>query len=228
MRKVMRQLELPGTEAKRPWGGARANAGRKPRHGGKPGVPHRARPDHRARHPVHVTLRARRGLPSFREQALFLAMRTAIGASLQSKRLDGAFRVVHFSVQSNHVHLVVEASDKRAMARGMLGLNVRLARAVNRVLEIQGPVWGDRYHGHILETPSEVRNALVYVLMNAKKHGLMQTGIDAFSSGAWFDGFATVTPLTDGQPVARARTWLASAGWRRGGLIRMDERPRSR
>ena len=146
----MRQMELPGTEPKPSWGGARAGAGRKRQREGGPGVPHRARPLHRARHPVHVTLRARRGLPSFREQALFGAMRRAIGASVQSRRLGSSFRVLHFSVQSNHVHIIVEAHDKRAMARGMLGLGVRLARPINGVLAIRGSVGGDRSHGPVL------------------------------------------------------------------------------
>ncbi len=228
MRKVTRQLELPGTQPRPTWGGARAGAGRKRQREGRPAVPHRARPDHRARHPVHVTLRARRGLPSFREQALFGAMRKAIAASLRSKRVGSSLRVLHFSVQSNHVHLVVEAHDKRAMARGLLGLGVRLARAINGALAVRGSVWGDRYHARALETPREVRNALVYVLMNAKKHGVLLRGVDAFSSGPWFDGFverAHVSPPTDDPPVASPRTWLAREGWRMHGLVRVTERP---
>lgn len=222
----MRQLQLPGTEPKPTWGGARPGAGRKRRRE-RPGVPHRTRPVHRARHPVHVTLRARGGLPSFREQALFGALRNAIGAARKSKRVGASFRVLQFSVQTNHVHLVVEAHDKQAMSRGMLGLGVRLARAINGVLGVRGAVWGDRYHGHTLETPREVRNALVYVLMNAKKHGVRLTGIDAYSSAAWFDGFADAAPWTDGRPIAAPKTWLASKGWRLRGLIQLRERPAS-
>lgn len=124
------------------------------------------------------------------------------------------------------MHLVVEAHDKRAMARGMLGLSVRLARAINGVLAISGPVWGDRYHGHVLESPREVRNALVYVLMNAKKHGVRLSGADRFSSAPWFGGFAGVTPAASPPPTATAKTWLARDGWRRHGLIRIDEVPR--
>lgn len=152
-------------------------------------------------------------------------MRRAIGEALHSKRVGSSFRVLHFSVQVNHVHLVVEARDKRAMARGMLGLNVRLARAINGLLAMRGHVWSDRYHGHVLRTPSEVRNALVYVLMNAKKHGVRLSGVDAFSSGPWFDGFANVRPSTTDPPTAAPRTWLARDGWRRRGLIRIAESP---
>ena len=213
------QLSLP--LASRTWGGARAGAGRKP--GGRRTVAHRARPVHRARHPVHVTLRARTGLPSFREQAIFGEMTRGIAASS-----SGAVRVVHFSVQTNHVHLVVEAHDARALSSGMLGLAVRLARAINRVLRVGGSVWKERYHAHALETPREVRNALVYVLMNAKKHGARLTGIDRFSSAQWFEGFAELPSSTSPPPTAVPETWLARYGWRRHGLIRLEEHPKPR
>ncbi len=136
---------------------------------------------------------------------------------------------MHFSVQTNHVHLVVEAHDKSALSRGMQGLNVRMARAINRVLRMRGGVWRERYHARELRTPREVRNAIVYVLMNAKKHGhRIGSGIDACSSAPWFDGFARVHELPgEPSPVAVARTWLAGTGWRRRGLVRFDERPRA-
>ncbi len=165
-------------------------------------------------------MRAREGLPSFREQAIFVEVRAALAAASR-----GAFRVVHFSVQTNHVHLVVEAHDARALSSGMLGLNVRMARAINRVLRVRGSVWKERYHAHPLQTPREVRNALVYVLMNAKKHGVRLVGIDRFSSAPWFDGFAGVAPVSSGRPTAVPKTWLAGDGWRLRGLIRLSERP---
>ena len=204
-------------------GGARPGAGRKP--GPRPKVRHRARPIHRASHPVHVTLRARAGLPSFREQAIFSAMRRAISAASRSPAVGRSFRVLHFSVQSNHVHLVVEAHDKTSLSRGMRGLATRLARAIHRALETHGRVWGDRYHARDLFTPREVRNALVYVLMNAKKHGVRLVGLDRFSSAPWFDGFRDFVPEVDERPTAAAKTWLADVGWRARGLLRTTERP---
>ena len=216
-----KQLDLP--LRRRTWGGARPGAGRKP--GQRPKVPHVVRPSHRASHPVHVTVRARAGLPSFREQAIGSAIRDAVDASGRSRILGGSFRIVHFSVQTNHVHLIVEAHDKESLSRGMRGLNTRLARAVNRVLRVRGRVWGERYHAHALRTPREVRNAIVYVLMNAKKHGVRLSGIDRFSSAQWFDGLAEHTPA-DEPPTAAPKTWLAREGWRKHGLLRVHERPR--
>ncbi len=202
-------------------GGPREGAGRPAGH--RRTVPHRTRPEHRARFPLHVTMRARAGLPPLREEVLADATRRAIAASSRE-----AFRVVHFSIQSNHLHFIVEAHDKEALARGMQGLNIRLARAINGTLRARGRVWRERYHGRELRTPRAVRNALVYVLMNAKKHGHVRVGVDALSSAAWFDGFVERLPRpTAPSPVRAPRTWLAGVGWRRRGLIRLDERPRA-
>ncbi len=167
-------------------------------------------------------MRARAGLPNLREAALANAVRCAIAAAS-----NDAFRVVHFSIQSNHVHFIVEAHDKLALSRGMQGLNIRVARAIKRVLRVRGSIWRERYHGRELRHPRSVRNALVYVLMNARKHGeRIASGIDALSSAAWFDGFVERIDRPVGAPPVRApRTWLASVGWRRRGLVRFDERP---
>ena len=72
------------------------------------------------------------------------------------------FRLVHYAVMGNHVHLLVEAPDRKALGRAMKGLGVRIARALNRVMKRQGRVIGDRYHAHILRTPSEVKRARSY------------------------------------------------------------------
>ncbi len=215
------------------WGGRREGAGRKPRPG-RPSVPHRSRAIHRARWPVHVTLRAREGLPPFREQALFSALRDAIRKASRSRRVGRGFRVLHFSVQRDHLHLIIEASDNSVMARGMRGLGVRVARAVNRVLDCAGQVIGERFHARELRSPREVRNALVYVLMNFRKHGRplgpgREMSVDVFSSAPWFDGFreGIGPPAKLGSsPVVRPETWLASTGWRRRGLISVFESPR--
>lgn len=211
----------------RTWGGVRRGAGRKRSTNKRSNVPHRTRTDHKARHPVHVTLRAREGLPSFREPALFAALRARIHCASRSPAVGEAFRVLHFSIQHDHIHIIVEATDRDALTRGVQGLTIRLARAVNQTFEgISGNVWADRYHEHHLKTPREVRNAIVYVLMNAKKHGrALADGIDPFSSAPWCDAIRGNVAKDDEPPVMRARTWLASVGWRRRGLIDPREAP---
>lgn len=217
-RRKHRQLTLaiPPT-----WGGKRKGAGRKPTHA-RPGPLHKTRPPHNARHPVHVTLRAASGIPSLRGEIVFAALRDALKASGRA-----AFRLLHFSVQSDHMHLVVEADSREALVRGLQGLAVRCARAVNRIQRRRGPVWSDRYHARNLGTPREVRVALTYVLLNFRKHLRAPPGIDPCSSGPWFDGWARPPRKSVAiNPTHASKTWLGAFGWRRaGGPIRVHEAP---
>jgi len=184
-------------------------------------TPHRARPIHRKAHPVHVTLRA--GLRSLRAQQV---ARTLLAALRDSNR--DSFRIVHYSVQENHLHLIVEADDTRALSSGVRGLMMRIARRVNRLVRRRGRFWADRWHGRDLEGPRQVRNALVYVLQNHKKH-LGGAELDPLSSAGSFDGFASALPdlfRSVGPPcVVMAKTWLLNRGWRRWGLIALSEGP---
>jgi putative transposase len=221
----MIQHELP----LRTWGGKRAGAGRKA-NGARAGVPHRARVEHKARHPVHVTLRVVRRLPSLRKEALFRSFCPAL-----AKSSHAVFRLLHFSVQADHVHLIVEARDKTSLSRGMAGLSIRLARSINRALGRSGRVLADRYHARRLTTPREVRHCFVYVLMNFKKHGRCVDGVgfDVMSSARWFDGWKDAPQHRDPPnfrenrepPVKPPQTWLAKIGWRRHGLIRSIDGP---
>ena len=222
MARRSRQLELPQPTS---WGGRRRGAGRPAITGRRTPVQHRARPGHDARCPVHVTLRARREIRSLREDVPFYAVRSAIAAASTDR-----FRVIHFSVQADHVHLVVEASDGRALALGIRALVVRTARAINRATRRTGRVWGDRYHARALRTPHEVRTGIVYVLQNWKKHLSSATGVDPRSSGPWFDGWLRDIPrVPEPRPICRPRTWLATLGWMRaGGPVGIGEAPSKR
>jgi REP element-mobilizing transposase RayT len=176
---------------------------------------------------VHITWRAREAIPSLRSPRLFQSVRRSIAAAHKT-----AFRVVHFSVQSDHMHLIVEGDQAVALVRGLQGLAVRCAKAVNRVLGRAGGVWSSRYHARGLGTPTEVRRGLVYVLLNFRKHLRATAGIDPRSSGPWFTGWRRAGAVDrcpgDPAPVELPRTWLAAMGWRRaGGAIGVDEQPRA-
>jgi REP element-mobilizing transposase RayT len=171
--------------------------------------------------PVHITLRAAAGLPSLRGKRVFAAVRAGFRAAS-----NDAFRLLQFSVQADHVHMLVEADGGTALTRGVQGLAIRVAKAINRVLGRRGAVWGDRFHSRALKTPREVRNALVYVLNNFKKHVRGAQGLDGCSSAAWFSGWRNVVPASLATaPVAQGRTWLARVGWRRHGLLEIGDEP---
>ena len=214
-------------------GGARLGAGRKPLPPNLRHTPHRARPVHSATHPVHVTLRAT--TRSLRHPFVSRTLLRAFRASSSEW-----FRIVHYSVQENHVHLIVEAASTSSLGTGMRGLMVRVARRVNSLLFRRGRFWADRWHGRALTGPRQVRHALVYVLQNRRKHAPRAVQLepkrdddtlDPLSSAAWFDGFTEPPrqsrPRAGPPSVAAAQTWLLRVGWLRHGRIHPREAPRS-
>ncbi len=170
-----------------------------------------------------ITTRLVDGLPNLRRERTIALLRGALAAGADRF----GFRLVEYSIQTNHLHFVAEGEDARPIARGMQGLLVRVAKALNRHWSRRGKVLVDRYHARILSTPREVRNALVYVLQNARKHSAQLTGVDACSSGPWFQGW--LDRIARGpSPIASARSWLLAQGWRRAGLISVNEAPELR
>lgn len=173
-----------------------------------------------------VTLRRVEDLPSLRGADAFSALLPAFARGAERP----GFRLACFSVQSNHVHMIVEADDGNRLARGLQGLQVRMARALNRVWKRSGSVFEGQYHSRALRTPRAVRRALVYVLQNAHKHGVRFEGLDPCSSARWFRGWSArvrFEPDRGPAPVAEPRTWLLRVAWLRHGLLESDEQPRS-
>jgi putative transposase len=217
--------EKPKKPRGKGWGGRRAGAGRKPSRPGKR-IVHRTRPEHRRYEPVHVTVRVVRGLPSLRELEIARAIGDTLRELAKSERAK-VFRVCQFSIQDDHVHMLVEADDKTALSNGMKAVNIRLAQAVNRTVGRRGQVIQDRYHQHKLACPTETRRALVYVLMNFKKHRAardeIEDGLDTRSTAHCFLGFVAALPAN--APVAAAKTWLLRKGWTLFGPIHRHEGP---
>ena len=119
-----------------------------------------------------MTIRVRKGIPSLRSELLAKRVTWALLAQRKNLAARGAthFQVVHFTIQKDHLHLIVEANDKRGLSRGVGGLEVRIARVINTVLGRKGCFWSERYHRRDLRTPTDTRNVLRYVLMNVQKH----------------------------------------------------------
>ncbi len=249
-KRTPRATRQPGEQAQialrfRTWGGARQGAGR-PRSSQR--VSHLTR-ERVTRHvPLHVTLRLVRGLPSLRGKAAFRVVREALAAQRR-----GGVHVIHYSIQSNHLHLLVEAQSTQGLARGMQALSIRLAKQLNRSFERKGRVFADRFHARALKTPLEVRRALAYVLNNFRRHAdgkgprLPLSFRDPMSSAHWFDGWdpewVHAAPdkraLLDPAPtlesgVVAARSFLLRSGWRRHGLLQpfdvsdAEPKPKSR
>lgn len=245
-KRKVRQLELEF----RSHGGKRKGAGRKP-NGAEPGMPHKPRAAMKRTQPLHVTVRLAQGLPSLRRAAELEVVLRALAAA----RERHGMRVVHYSIQGNHLHLIVEAESRACVASGMNALLSPLARALNKLWGRSGAVFPQRYHDEVITTPTQARNAIRYVLQNGKKHGVVpRTSLDPCSSALAFDGWATPQLITSSPsspriprspsiasipssaamaassatavpPVAPASVWLLTTGWRRLGLLAIDEGP---
>jgi REP element-mobilizing transposase RayT len=145
---------------------------------------------------------------------------------------DPNFRVIAFSLQPNHLHLIVEGDSARALGSGLRSLCIRVTKRLNQALGRRGRLFQDRYHRRVLSTPLEVRNAYAYVLCNRRRHlaqrgrSLAGEGVDTYSSGGWFDGWRGPAWRERRPPIVAApRTWLARVGWRRHGLLSALEVP---
>ena len=192
------------------WGGRRKGAGRprtRPRPGLiGPGVPHLRRQDFPSRHPVHVTLRLQPGaghLRAYRRARL-------IEDALREVRERFGVRIIHYSIQGNHLHLIVEANGAPALARAMQGLSTRLARRLNALNGRHGSVFADRYHRHVLSSCRAVANAVRYVLQNYRRHA--RESLPA----TWTDPLATRADA----PLIAPSVWLLRIGWRTRGAAR--------
>src|SRR5262245_6803103 len=205
-------------------GGRRKRRGRKK--SPSSGVPHLKREAITPHVPAHITKRLKDGLPPLRQEvirALFYEVLREMLAEWDCGP-ERWFHVVHFAVLDDHIHMIAEGSDRETFSNALNGLFARLAKALNKLWGRSGTVSAGRFHEHLLKTPREVRNAIRYVFRNARKHGifLRKDRPDPFSSGMWFDGWKSY--VYDGWmgmegPVAKARSWLLSKGWRRYGLL---------
>jgi len=224
-------------------GGKRRGAGRPPK-GDRAGSPHKERPYLHARNPVHVVLRVVSSVGSLRRRLAYHAIREA---TLTTARRED-FRIVQISIQRTHLHLLVEANDKRALAAGMQGFQISAAKHLNAAISKgrpgprrRGAVFPDRYHAEIITSPTQARHALRYIMSNWRKHredlaSPMSTWtIDWFSSAAMFpdwqeygdeEGFLWRGPPTyDPLMVRRPQTWVLREGWKKCGSISCRDVP---
>jgi REP element-mobilizing transposase RayT len=181
-------------------------------------VSHAARASFTPAQPLHVTVRLAAGLPGLRKKPEWDVLKRCFRAMLDR----AGFRLCHYSVLNNHLHLLVEADDPKALARGMQSLLTRIAKRLNSLWSRTGRVFADRFHSHVLRTATEVRHALLYVLNNARRHGVALLGLlDRFASGGWFDGWLPSANVAawpeDDRLVSKPGSWYLKGGWRRQG-----------
>jgi REP element-mobilizing transposase RayT len=172
-------------------GGKRDGAGRKKSGLRRHDPPHRRRPELSSRHPVHVVLRTTRHIDRLRCGDIYHAIRRVLPRYLGLPD----FRIVHLSIQHNHLHLIVEAADRVRLARRMQSFGISAARAINRAHNIpRGQVFAYRYHATQIRTPRQARNTLAYVLNNWRRHREdLQT---EQTRNAWLDPYSSALSFT--------------------------------
>lgn len=179
-----------------------------------------------SRHPVLITLRTKPELGSLRRPRVHAVIRGALIECCDG----GAFRICHYALQKHGILLLIEARDRQALSRGMQGVNVRMAKALNRLWQRNGSVFSDRYETDVIKTGQRGREVLCHLLNHARLGGRMPAGeLDPFSSAIYFDGWknlpAPAPRPPGGAPVARPRTSLLKTEWRKHGLIDVNEVP---
>ena len=179
--------------------------------------------------PAHITIRAANGLPSLRQQAVAKAIGHVI-RTMRTVRED--FRIVEFSIQSNHVHLIVEADDDKVLSSAIRSFEARVSKMLNHhvLRRKRGRVWGDRYFRVDLASPRQARHALAYVLQNGQHHGVVAAGVkDPISSARWSDRYVTRAELPpDTSLTSPSRTYMLNVLWEKRwpGAISPAEVPR--
>ena len=224
-RQVQLGLALPVVVVKHGWGGARKGAGRKKlsehqSHGRREFFPKRM--------PVHVTMKMAKDVRGLRGRRMYQVVEAALWAAARNE--DGL--LCDFSVQNDHLHLVMDAANSRAMRSAVSGLAIRVAKAINGLCGRKGRVFDDRYHARVLCTPTEVRQVRHYVRDNFRKHlrERLQTertqdkaawicvGVDnravlrqILQCSVWIDSCSSQAVRADGGSWPVGRCWLLSA-----------------
>jgi len=146
---------------------------------------------------------------------------------------DHGLNVIHFSIQGNHLHFIGESKSNKSLADGMKSLGGRFAKLLRAKFGGNGSVFKGRYHLHVLKTPTEMKRALEYVLLNSAKHKDVIEHIDPYSSGSVFrDWKKLVSVRLSGlleedvyffselrkevfPELSPPRSWLGTIGWQR-------------
>ncbi|MEI8348179.1 MAG: transposase [Pseudomonadota bacterium] len=141
-------------------------------------VPHRLREEIPKKKPVHVVWHLNPHVPPCRRKNILLIFKKAV----LKGRLMG-LKVIHFSLMNNHLHLLIETENKKALAKALQSFAISFTKRLKNFNGLKKtPIFKERYFCHILKSLREVKHAIHYILMNGKKAGLSRYDIDPYSS----------------------------------------------
>ena len=169
--------------------------------------------------PSHVTLKFVDGVPNLRDERFLKEFTRALEIS-RGKGLA----VSQFSIESNHIHLIVEVEDNESLTRGLLSLQGCVIWGLRRIFSYFGAVFAGRFHLHAIASPREMKHAIMYVIFNHAKHCGVPRFADVFSSAFAFKELREFVKAVRPPPrwqheidrgLSRPRSWLQTTGWKR-------------
>lgn len=141
------------------------------------GIRHIARDEIKKPIPLHLTIKIEKTKAGLKNKAMLKLLHHCIKKS----RMKG-LRIVHYTLEFDHVHLLVEATNKETTSKGMQSFGIAFSKGINKLKCLKGRVFKTRYHFRKLNSPREIKNVLNYILGNSIKHGQSPSIITPYNS----------------------------------------------
>lgn len=141
------------------------------------GIRHTVRPRIHKTTMLHLTIKVRENKADIKNKRILKLLHHAI----KRARLQ-RLKVLHYTLEYNHVHLLVEATNNQILHKGMQAFGITFSKWINRLKLRKGTVYKHRYHFHALRSTRERKNALNYIFTNGVKHGRTRSRIDPYNS----------------------------------------------
>jgi REP element-mobilizing transposase RayT len=178
-RKIRKHTQLSLTNSK--------GAGRKAIH--DKGIRHTKREMIKKDTVLHLTLKIEKNKANLKNKSILKALQHSI-----KKARSLGLKVIHYTLEYDHVHLLIEASDKISLGKGMQSLGISFSKGINKIKKQTGKVFKTRYHFRKLNSPREIKNALNYILGNGIKHRETLSVINSFNSLPAINNFKHLYP----------------------------------
>lgn len=140
-------------------------------------IRHTERPKFKNARSLHLTIKVRENKADIKSIKLLKALHHAIKRARLMK-----LKIIHYTLEYNHVHLLVEADTHHALHRGMQAFGISFSKAINKTKRLKGTVYKHRYHFRQICSSRELKNVLHYIFHNGIKHGRTSSLIDPFNS----------------------------------------------
>lgn len=152
------------------------------------GIRHIARDKVTKHTSLHLTIKIERLKAGLRNKDVLKQLHDSI-----KKARKIGLRVIHYTLEFDHVHLLVEVDSNQQLAKGMQSFGISFSKGINKIKAQVGKVFKTRYHFRKLKSPNEIKNVIFYILGNSLKHkkdfSILSPYNTAITASALFPGF---------------------------------------